>query len=331
MIRRCLFVLVLLLVACQQAAQPTNTPPSETSIQLSWVHEYSSAPLYAAEHNGHFASQNLNVMLEEGGFGESGYIEPIDQVLDGSVDFGMASASSLIEARAQGKPVVAIMSFLQRNPNALISLAEDNIRRPQDLVGHTVAINDGGARQTYDALLISQNIDPSSVNTVSRTSYGIDPLVNGEVDVIGGWTINEGVQVQEAGLEPNIILLSDYGVDTYTFVLFTSETIINEKPDMVERMVRALVDGLEDVVADPDKAAELALLYDESLDLEGQQRRLQATIPLINPVGSQLGMMQPEVWDTTYQIMVEQGELSEPVDVESAYNLSFLEKIYQAA
>jgi len=155
--------------------------------------------------------------------------------------------------------------------------------------------------------------------------------VNGEVDVIGGWTINEGVQVQEAGLEPNIILLSDYGVDTYTFVLFTSETIINEKPDMVERMVRALVDGLEDVVADPDKAAELALLYDESLDLEGQQRRLQATIPLINPVGSQLGMMQPEVWDTTYQIMVEQGELSEPVDVESAYNLSFLEKIYQAA
>jgi NitT/TauT family transport system substrate-binding protein len=140
---------------------------------MAWVHEYSSAGYYAAEHNGHFAAQNLEVRLQEGGFNEQGYINPVAKVLAGEADFGSTSASSLLLARAEGKPIEAIAAVLQRSPFALISLAENNIVHPSDLVGKRVAVSDADAA-IYQALLTSQGIDLSQVKTIPRTSFGID-------------------------------------------------------------------------------------------------------------------------------------------------------------
>jgi len=57
-----------------------------------------------AEKNGHFAAQNLDVRLEAGGFGPNGYIEPIAQVVNGTVTvqpvFADESAISRVELRA---------------------------------------------------------------------------------------------------------------------------------------------------------------------------------------------------------------------------------------
>ena len=39
--------------------------------------------------------------------------------------------------------------------------------------------------------------------------------------------------------------------------------------------------------------------------------------------------MQPETWDTTYQILIDQGVLAQPLDdMHSAYTMQFLETIY---
>src|SRR5262245_12945209 len=86
-------ILAVVLSACGAASQPTPTavPKLEVRYQLGWTHEYSSAGFYAAEKNGHYAEQNLNVTLVEGGFGASGYIEPLPQILDGHADFTLVS------------------------------------------------------------------------------------------------------------------------------------------------------------------------------------------------------------------------------------------------
>jgi NitT/TauT family transport system substrate-binding protein len=212
-----LIVAAMVMGACGTGAPSATTaaPKTPVSIQLAWTHEYSSASFYAAEKNGHFAAQNLDVRLEAGGFGASGYIEPIAQVVSGTVDFGVTGAAGIIQARAEGKPVVAIATILQRSPLAIFSLAKSGIHRPQDLVGRRVAVADGGAAQLYNTLLKSQHIDPATVKTVPRTSFGIDPLAKGEVDAMVAWVINEGVQLDEAGLKTNVMLLSDYGVDSY--------------------------------------------------------------------------------------------------------------------
>lgn len=318
-------IAVLALIGCAGAPAPEMT---EVQVQMSWTHEYSASPFYAAELNGHFADQNLEVELVPGGFGPDGYIEPIGEVVSGNADFGLASAATLIQARAAGEPVVAVASLLQRSPFALISLADSGITRPEDLVGKRVAVSAGGAMDVYLSFLDAQGIDPASVDTVERTSFGVDPLLNGEVDVLAGWIINEAVLVEEAGYEAAFILPSDYGIESYDFVVFTTEDMVANHHDVVERFVRAIVAGVNDVVADPEQAVSYTLQYAPDLNHDEQLRRLMAMLPLINPAGGQLGSMRSEIWQGTYDMMIERGVLNGPVDFEAAYTTEFLDTIY---
>jgi NitT/TauT family transport system substrate-binding protein len=299
-------------------------PLTPVNVQMSWTYDYSGSPFFAAEMNGHFKAEGLEVTLTQGGFGSGGYIEPIQQVLSGESQIGLASATTIIQERSAGKPIVAIGSITQRSPFALISLADKNIQRPQDLIGKKVAISAGGAMQVYLALLASQGINPADVNTIERTSYGIDPLLNGEVDVLGGWIINEGVQVKEAGKEANFILMSDYGVDTYDFVLFTTEDMIEAQPEVLKHFMNGLAAGIKDVVDNPQQGVEYALKYNSELKAEEQQRRLEAAIPLMNVPGVPLASMQPEVWQATYDMLRDQGVLKDELDLSTAYTFEFV-------
>ncbi|MEQ8675920.1 MAG: ABC transporter substrate-binding protein [Aggregatilineales bacterium] len=327
------FSLVLLLFALVLSACSSNDATQEAevatelipvSIQLSWTHEYSSSPFYSAAQNGHFTEQGLDVTLIEGGFGEAGYIDPIEQVVSGNADFSLAAGSSLLLERASGQPVVAISSILQRSPLAIISIEGSDIRRPADLAGHTISAASGGAQTTLISLLESQDLSEDDINFVERTSFGVDPLVNGEVDGLVAWIINEGVTLQEQGLVPEFIMMSDYGVDTYDFVLITSETMINDRPDVVQRVINAMREGLQDVVDNPAQAIEHTLIYNPELVADEQLRRLEATIPLMNVPGQPLGAMDERVWQFTHDILIEQNILAEPIALDDAYNLTFI-------
>jgi ABC-type nitrate/sulfonate/bicarbonate transport system substrate-binding protein len=319
-------VMVFTITSCSPAAPaPEPTPATvEVSLQLSWIHEYSSSVFHAAERNGHFAAQGLKVNLVEAGFDEAGFIDDtIQEVVDGKVDFALSNSASLIQARAEGKPVVAVASILQRSPLAVISLPETGLTRPQDLVDHTISVTDGGALAVYNTLLHTQDIALSSVNTIPRTTFGVDPLTNGEVDGMVAWVINEGVAVQELGFDPQYILMSDYGVDMYDFVLFTTEATIEQKPELVRGLVDAVRAGAQDVVDNPAQAIKHTLTYNGDLVEAEQLRRLEATIPFINVPGRELGSMDAEVWQFTHDFLLQQGLLAEPIALDEAYTLEF--------
>jgi NitT/TauT family transport system substrate-binding protein len=324
-------LLVLIMTGCGAgAATPTSEPPTEVNFQMAWIHEYSSAGYYTAELNKHFADQHLNVILEPGGFvGPGGsYVEPIDEVVSGKVDFGSTSATSLLQARADGKPVVAISTVLQRNPTAIIFFDTSNIQQPKDLVGKTVAVSDGGARQLLEVLFTSQGIDPTTVNIVPRVDFGVDPLLNGDVDAMVGWITNEGVAVKEAGKEPSFMLFSDYGIPDYAALIFTTEDTIKNKPELVERFLRAVLAGWEDVVKTPEVATDDTLKYNDQLDRAQQLNRVQASIPLLQPARANIGAMDAASWEAIYKVLKDAGVITADIDVNTAFTTSFLDKIY---
>ncbi len=323
------FALGLALVACG-AARPTPTPTVTTtavSIQLHWLYDYSSVGFFIAEQEGFFADQNLDVTIAEGGFNDQGYIDATTQVANGSADFGIASADSIIQARAHGKPVVGIAAIFQRSPLAVISLDGSGINTPQDLPGQRISVADGGATQLYNTLLSIQQIDPASAPPLPRSAAGITPLLDGSIDAMVAWAINEGVEISEAGQKPTIMLMSDYGVDSYELVLLTSEQMIAEHPDVVRRFLTATVAGWTHVLQNPNADVAVVQKYNSSLDLAGQQRRLQATLPLLTVPGQPFGSMEPEFWEFTHQMLLDQQALAAPINLEQAYTLQFLQAL----
>lgn len=324
-----LAVALLLLGACGGTAStaPTAAPtpePTAATLQLHWLHDYSSIGFYAAEKNGHFAGQNLQVTIAGGGFNDQGYIDATVQVATGKADFGIASADSIIQARAQGRPVVGIAAIFQRSPLAIISLDGSGIQNPQDLPGKRILVADGGATQLYNTLLSLHQVDPASAPPLPRTSSGIASLIDGSADAMVAWAINEGVELKEAGQSPSVMLMSDYGIDSYELVLLTSEKMIAERPEVVTRFLRATLQGWNDVVKNPDASVPLVQSYNGELKLDGQRSRLQATLPLLTLPGTKFGTMQPEFWTFTHQMLLDQKALAQPIDLTRAYTLDFL-------
>jgi NitT/TauT family transport system substrate-binding protein len=322
----------LTLTGCGAAPQTQSEAPLsqiKTNVQLDWVHTIDAAQFYVAKAEGYYAEENLDVGILVSGYdAEGNFIDPIEQVTSGKADFGIVDAGFLLSARAEGTPVVAIATVYQRSPVAFVSLAEKNITSPQDLPGTTVQMTPI-QQVIYEAMMTALGVDRSQIKEVERTDYSIMPLVNGEADVMDAWVTNEVADLKLQGYEINTILPSEYGIVMYPNVIFTTEALIANNPDLVERFLRATVRGMQAAIDDPNAAATLAVTYDEeNLNLEHQTEAMQQSLPLRKPAGTRPGMMDGKVWKSTHQILLDQGILSEPVDVDTAYTLVFLEKVY---
>jgi NitT/TauT family transport system substrate-binding protein len=309
---------------------PTQEPLTQLRFQLSWVHVVDHAGLYMAEAEGYYAAENLDLEIMAGGYDAAGeYIDPIARVLAGEAEFGMVDAGTLLIARAEGKPLVAVINLYQRSPVAFVSLAEQGIARPQDLAGHTVHLDLYNSGIVYQAMLTAAGIDRAQINEVQRTDFTLAPLLQGEADVLDGWVTYEVVDLKLQGREFNMILPSDYGVVMYANVIFTTEEFIENNPRLMDRFVRATVKGMQAVVDNPEKAAEVTVTYDpDNLALDATRQAALESLPLLNPAGSRPGMMSAQDWQTTHQMLLDQGILAQPIDVGAAYDLTFLNKAY---
>jgi NitT/TauT family transport system substrate-binding protein len=325
-------VLILSVSVAGCAARTTPPPPAGTlpdpvSIQFSWTHTIEWAGFYLADADGHYRQQGLAVTLHAGGSDAQGaYIDPITSVVSGTADFGIASGANILQARAAGQPVVAVAAIYQRHPLALTSLAEQQIVRPQDLYGKTIQISPV-SRHLVEALIVSQGLDQGRITLHDRTDYSVQPLLTGEADVIDGWVTNEVAALTREGHAVNLILPSDYGVEEYPNVLFTTEQMIRDRPELIERVVRATFAGWTEAIAHPERAAPLAVARDARLNLEEQQEGMLQSLPLLNPPGSRPGMMTPAIWESTARILRDQGLLATTETPDSAYTLTFMTRI----
>lgn len=316
---------LLSLVGCGATAQtPTPAAKRPIHVQLAWVHTIEYSGFYTAQDQGYFDAANLDVSLDV-----LGQTSPIDQVVTGKAQFGITSADNLLLARAAGKPVVAIATIYQRSPVAFVSLAKNHITKPQDFINKTVVVDlKGTTGIIYRALLASQSINQAMVKTQPRADYTNTALVNGQAEVIDAFINNQPVQLKQQGFDINVVLPSDYGIDLYANVIFTTEEMIKTQPDVVEAFVHATTLGLQHAIQDPEAATRLTLARGKDLNPTSEAESMRLALPLMNPAGSRPGMMTVENWQTAYQMLHDQGLLTEQLDVQQAYTLTFLDKAY---
>lgn len=323
---RATFILfVVLLVTGIVSAQDTTA----VAVQLDWIHTIEYSGFYLAEDAGYYTDENLSIELREGGFDAGGnFISSISEVTSGAADFGLTGVDDLLAARANGAPLVAIGVIYQRNPMVFMSLAENEIVQPEDLIGKTVSITAPGLN--FIAMMNFLDIDLEEIDVVFRQDFSNDPLINGDVDVLDAFVTNQPVALELEGYELNLIFPSDYAIDIYTNVIFTTEEMIENQPDAVERFLQATLQGLQDAINDPQLAAELtsSISGDNTLSLEFHVESMHRSLPLLNPMNSQPGVMDQDAWEFAHEILLEEDILNEAVDVDTAYTLEFLDAIY---
>jgi NitT/TauT family transport system substrate-binding protein len=313
-------LLVISLSACSQATPEVALTP--ITVQLSWSHQAEFAGFYAAEQQGYYAEEGLEVSFIEGGPS----VDFITPVADGTAEFGVAQPADLILARADGVPVRSIAVIYRRSPIVFFSHADLSITRPQEFVGKKIrsAIT---LDQTLRAMMARLDIQPDQYEVVYLPGE-VSLFATREILIWAGFINVVVVEVQRAGYEINIVYPDDYGIHFYGDVLITTDPLIAENPELVQRFTRATLKGWTYAVENPEAIGVIVKKYKPDADENLESAKMTASLPLVNTGEDFIGWIKPEVWKNMEKTLRQQSVLTKRVDITQVYTLQFLQEIY---
>ncbi len=289
------------------------------TVRLKWLNQAQFAGFYVAQEKGYYKSEGLDVNIQPGGPD----FPAVQMVAGGNEQFGVTGADQILIARSKGVPVVALAVIYRRNPFVLFSLAKSGIKSPADYVGKKVGVKIGGNEELiYRAVLAKAKIDKSALTEVP-VKFDMTPLLTGSVDVWPGYLINEVLAAKEKGFDVNIVNPSDYGIDLYADTLFTTETVLKEKPDMVRKFVAATLQGWSTAIGAPEEAAKITVKYGDKLNYDHELAMMKASAPLLKPDSKPVGFMDEAGWRSAQKLLLAAQFQKQAVDVAKAFTTKF--------
>jgi NitT/TauT family transport system substrate-binding protein len=318
-----LVALALVLAACQEEAGEGELTP--VSLRLPWILNSQFTGPYVALDKGYFEDEGLDVTINPGGPD----VNSITLVAAGTDTFGLHDMGSLLLARAEEIPLVAAATYFQKHPGAVMALADSGISTIQDFAGKTVGFQEGGPWMLTKAMMEANGVDPESLNQVS-VGFDLSPLYNGDVDLFTVYATNEPLIAEAAGFPTTVFLPYDYGIETSSEALFTTDEYLQNNPDVVCGMVRAIRRGWDYAVDNPDEAVDIIMKYGgEELNRDVEMGQFQAQLDhLLTPDSEQhgLGYMTEARWQAAEDVLSSQGQLDTDVDVTQVFTTQCLEE-----
>ena len=319
----------LTLVACYTAG--TSEPEVEresVTVELDWYPNANHSGIFVAQDQGFFDEENLDVDVRP----------PADPALVAQIvasnerDFGIFYQTDTLLARNEGLPIVALKAIVQRPLNSLMALESSGITRPSDLKGKKVGYP--GIEWNVKMLGTMLEADGLTLDDVEVVDIGWalwETLAAGTIDaVIGAYWSHESILLEQKGYPVTVIYPEEYGVPQYyEMMLVTSERMLEERPEAVERFVRGFTKGFEYGLDNPQGAIDILLkLNPEQEEVEDIER------PSIDLLTSQawradetgeFGTMTAERWKNVAEFMKAQGEIDAGLDETLAWTDEYLD------
>ncbi len=314
---------VMLIILSTFSTLSAQEERQKVTLFVPYIPNVQFAPLYVAIENGYFADEGIEVEIEYS-FNEA---DGIDRIAVDDLQFGIISGEQVIVARGADKPLVYVLEWYHTFPGGIVAPADSGIESVEDLVGKKVGIPGpfGANYMGFRALLGANGVDELELQVESIGFTAPEAICTGQVEAAMVYINNEPLTIQENCFETTEILVSDF-VDLVSNGLVTNEQTIEDNPELVAGMVKAIQQGIQDTIDDPNAAFALSISYIEDLAEEDYDTQRQV---LINTVAlwesDNLGATDPARWETTQTVMLDIGFIAEPLDdLQAAYTLDFL-------
>lgn len=291
--------LSLLLFLPSSILAENSQPLEKITMQLRWKHQFQFAGYYAAKHKGFYQELGLDVTIVAGEPGKT----PVREVLGGRAEYGEANSESLYEY-LNGQPLVALAAIFQHSPSVLLTLKKSGIKFPQQLIGKKVMMVGGTDDFDFLAMMVNEGVDVDSVDIIP-SSYNIQDLIDGKVDVFNAYLTNEPFYLEERNLEGHVISPVNYGVDFYSDILFTTREEIKNNPERVKAFREASIKGWEYAMKNPEEIIDLILAeYGSEKSRPHLQFEAKAMQNLIMPDLIPVGNINPGRFQRMADLMV---------------------------
>lgn len=300
-------------------AHPALASEKSVVYRLKWLKNMSTVGDLYAQEQGIFTDYGLDVTIKAGGPER----DSIRELELGYAHFGVASADQIIRALTKGAPVVVVAQLFQVNPLQWIYRQERTaIETLSDLKGLKLGITFGKNDEIImKTLLARAQINERQVDFFSvRLDYA--PFYKGQVDLWPVYINTQGVEIggklTAAGEKIRFFNPNDHGVHFVANSVVTSEKMINQHPDLVDRFVCALLQGWKQSIMPAHQNRSIAAVqrYDRDTPKGILEKQLSATRDLIRPSkNTVIGQIDADAWQETESIMLANHQIPEPVGV----------------
>ena len=282
-------------------------------------------PWMLAQAKGYYEEEGLSVkfVMARGG------VDVAKQVGAGNAEIGGAIGDTPIIARANGIPVKAVAVLGAGSLMQLVSHKGQNIKGPADLKGKTVttiAYTD----TTYYALLGMLSKVGLSKNDVSIQAAGPagvwQQFAAGKavaMAAVPDWT----VAAMGAGADVDILPADEYFKSMAQAILASDDTIKND-PALIQKLVRATLKGMKDIMNDPAGAAKAYVAHVPQH--KGKEAVMQKIFEMYNKYvyANQAvpGQMNSERLGELQKFYVASGVVAKATELDNLYTNQFVGK-----
>ena len=285
---------------------------SATSLMLDWYPNPNHTTLNAAKTQGFFADQGLEIDLQV----PADPNDPLKLVAAGKVDFAISYQHTVLQARAEGLPVVAVGALVQHPLSCVLYRKNQDITSPADFKGKRIGYSvEPLYRVLFETVAAQAGLSPEEYETV-RVGFNLtQPLLSEKIAGSSGAFRNyEAVQAELEGVEVGVFAFEDYGVpDFYELVVIANEQTVNETPEKVAGLIKALDQSTRWTLNQPEAALEAFFArYPDSAN-ELNRRAFEATLPFFKGSPSQTRQR----WENLEEFMRDKNLLHNPVDLDT--------------
>lgn len=209
-------------------------------------------PWMLAQAKGYYEQEGLKVNF----VAARGGVDVAKQIGAGNAVIGGAIGDTPIIARSQGIPVKAVAVLGAGSLTQLVSHKDEKIESPRELKGRTVTVL-AYTDTTYYALLgmLSKvGLTKNDVNIQAAGPAGVwQQFAAKKASAMAGvpdWTVSS----MDAGAQVDIMPADIYFKSMAQAILASDETIA-KNPQLIQKLVRATLKGMKDIMANPKAAA----------------------------------------------------------------------------
>ena len=252
-------------------------------LQTDWIPSGEHAMYFGGWEKGFWKDEGIDIKVTRGyGSGDT-----VTKVATGAADFGVADIGALLTAKARTKiPVKAIMQLYTHSPHSLFVLKSSGITNFKGLEGKKIGITPGNSHKIYfPSVAEKSGTDPSKI--VWKNSDGAAMaalLIAKRIDAAPFYSMHHYYQnkaAKKAGEEIVVLPFEKVGFTIYSASMITSEKMLNSKPDLVKRFLRATQRAFKWANENQTEACKLHIKKNPVVEQDDCEGSMRATVKFV--------------------------------------------------
>ena len=295
-------------------------------IGTDWKAEAEHGGYYQAIAAGIYRGHGLEVTLRQGG----PQVNHAQLLAAGRLDFNLAPNSfGPLNFIAENIPMVAVAAIFQKDPSVLIAHPGQGNESLAALKGKPIMI---GSDTRIGSWIFLKNKFGYTDDQIRPYTFSVAPFLADPKAVQQGYLSSEPFTIESQGVKPVVLLLADAGYSSYGSLIQTSDQLVREKPDLVQRFVDASIEGWYSYLyGDPAPANGLIKrdnpeMTDALLAYGIAKIKEYGIVDSGNAKTNGIGAMTEARWRDFFDTMSKAGVYPKDLDFRKAYTPQFVNK-----